>query len=211
MKLNFTHILLGILIVLALAGGIVMTVWQSASDSDIQLVEIAPTAAPAPADASSQAESQVGVYISGAVVNPGVYMTDGGSRLANVLLLAGGATAEADLTAVNLAAIVHDEDHWHIPEVGEVALSKDGLTVSGRDVVPGEALRSDGSGAVKIDLNSADAELLKNLPGIGELRAQAIVNYREANGNFASVDGLLDVNGIGIDTVDSIRDLVTVE
>ena len=211
MKLNFTHILLGILIVLALAGGIVMTVWQSVSDSDIQLVEIAPTAAPAPADASSQAESQVGVYISGAVVNPGVYMTDGGSRLANVLLLAGGATAEADLTAVNLAAIVHDEDHWHIPERNEVIASFAGLTNPGGNAESAAAIRDALRENGKVDLNSADAELLKRLPGIGELRAQAIVNYREANGHFASVDGLLDVNGIGIDTVDSIRDLVTVE
>ena len=53
--------------------------------------------------------------------------------------------------------------------------------------------------------------MLKTLPGIGDVRAQAIVSYREANGDFVSVDGLLDVNGIGIGIVDNIRDLVTVE
>ena len=100
MNLNFTYIVLGALIVLAIAGGVVMTVWPSASAGEIQVVEIAPTAAPAPTSTPMPSETRVGVYISGAVVNPGVYIVNGGSRLANVLLTAGGATAEADLTAL---------------------------------------------------------------------------------------------------------------
>ena len=68
---------------------------------------------------------------------------------------------------------------------------------------------ADGSG--KVNLNSADVELLKTLPGIGDVRARAIVSHREANGHFASVDGLLDVNGIGAGIVENIRDLVIVE
>ena len=211
MKLNFTHIVLGALVVLAAAGGVIMTIWPRASAGEIQIVEVAPTASPAPTSTPMPSETQVGVYISGAVINPGVYVVNGGSRLANVLLLAGGATAEADLTAVNLAAVVHDEDHWHIPEVGQVEPPKDGLAASGRDVESVEAAHSNGSGAVKIDLNDANVELLKTLPGIGDMRARAIVNYRDANGDFASVDALLDVNGIGIATVDNIRELVTVE
>ena len=211
MKLNSTHILLGILIVLAIAGGVAMTVWPSSSASDIRVVEIVPTAAPAPADASNQVETQVGVYLSGAVINPGVYTVDGGSRLANVLLLAGGATAEADLTAVNLAAVVHDEDHWHIPERGEALSPYAGLPKPGENAQPASAVQDAQRENGKIDLNSADVELLKRLPGIGDVRAQAIVSYREANGEFASVDGLLDVNGIGTGTVENIRELVTVE
>ena len=207
MNLNSTHILLGVLIVLAVAGGVAMSVWSDASKGDIRVIEIDP---PAPADASSQAETQIGVYLSGAVINPGVYMTDEGSRLATVLLLAGGATADADLTGVNLAAIVHDEDHWHIPERGMVLSSFTGLPKPGENAESAavqDVQRENG----KVDLNSADVELLKNLPGIGDVRAQAIVSYREANGDFASVDSLLDVNGIGIGTVENIRQLVTVE
>ena len=211
MQLNSTHIVLGILVVLAVAGGVVMTVWPSASAGDIQVVEIAPTAAPVQTNTPAPAETRVGVYLSGAVINPGVYMVNGGSRLANVLLLAGGATAEADLTAVNLAAVVHDEDHWHIPARGEVHSPSAGLTQSAGNAESADAvqdgLREDG----KIDLNSADVDLLKTLPGIGDVRAQAIVSHREANGDFASVDGLLDVNGIGMGTVENIHELVTVE
>jgi competence protein ComEA len=211
MKLNFTHALLGILIVLAIAGAVAMTVWSNVSASDIRVVEIAPTAVPDPANANNQADTQVGVYLSGAVVNPGVYTTDGGSRLANVLLLAGGATAEADLTAVNLAAIVHDEDHWHIPERNEVLSSFTGLPKPGVNAEFAAAVQDVQRENVKVDLNSADVELLKKLPGIGEVRAQAIVSHRDANGDFVSVDGLLGVKGIGIGTVENIRELVTVE
>ena len=150
------------------------------------------------------------MYLSGAVINPGVYLVNGGSRLANVLLIAGGATAEADLTAVNLAAVVHDEDHWHIPERGEAAPPAGGLTGATAGAANEKsATMADGSG--KVNLNSADIELLKTLPGIGDVRARAIVSHREANGHFASVDGLLDVNGIGAGIVENIRDLVTVE
>ena len=208
MKLNFTHIMLGVLIVLAVAGGVVMTVWPSASASEIQVVEIVPTAAPTSAPLPS--ETQVGVYLSGAVINPGVYIVNGGSRLANVLLLAGGATAEADLTAVNLAAVVHDEDHWHIPSRGEAAPPAGGLMGATAGAANEKAAATaDGSG--KVNLDGADIELLKTLPGIGDVRARAIVSHREANGHFASVDGLLDVNGIGAGIVENLRDLVTVE
>ena len=82
----------------------------------------------------------------------------------------------------------------------------------GRDFNANSTPAQNGLGADgKVALNSADVEMLKNLPGIGDVRAQAIVSYREANGDFVSVDGLLDVNGIGIGIVDNIRDLVTVE
>ena len=208
MKLNFTHIVLGVLIVLAVAGGVVMTVWPSASAAEIQVVEIAPTVVPTSAPLPS--EMQVGVYLSGAVINPGVYIVNGGSRLANVLLLAGGATAEADLTAVNLAAVVHDEDHWHIPERGEAAPPANGLTATSADAANRQAAAI-ANGEGRIDLNSADVELLKTLPGIGDVRARSIVNHRETNGDFVSVDGLLDVDGIGAGIVENIRELVTVE
>ena len=211
MGLNFTHIVLGVLVVLAIAGGIVLTVWSSPSAGDIRVVEVVPTASPAPTSTPMPSEAQVGVYLSGAVMNPGVYIMNPGSRLANVLLAAGGATAEAELTAVNLAAVVQDEDHWHIPKVGEVAPPKQGQAVSASGAGQKTPALADESGSGKVDLNSADVELLKTLPGIGDVRAGAIVSYREANGDFGSVDELLEVDGIGIGTVENIRDLVTVE
>ena len=213
MKPNFTYILLGVLVVLAIAGGIAMTVLSGPSAGDAQVVVLAPTPTPAPTSTPVPPEPDVGVYISGAVVNPGVYIMYEGSRLASVLLLAGGATENADLSAINLAVVVQDEDHWHIPRVGE-EVSATGGRANNRSANANAAASSAQAGQSsdgKVNLNSADVALLKTLPNIGEVRAQAIVSHREANGDFASIDALQEVDGIGIGIIDNIRDLVSVE
>ena len=135
------------------------------------------------------------VYISGAVQEPGVYTVNEGDRLADVIATAGGVAENADLAAVNLAARVEDEDHWHVPQVGET---------------PETSLVQEASPSRKIDLNSADIELLKSLPGIGEVKAQSIISYRETNGSYSSVEELLDVSGIGPATIEAIHDLVEI-
>ncbi|MDE2686387.1 MAG: helix-hairpin-helix domain-containing protein [Chloroflexota bacterium] len=229
MRLNFTYILLGVLVALAIVGGVAITVLPGASAGDVQVVEIAPTPTPVPTSTPVPPEPDVGVYISGAVVNPGVYIMYEGSRLASVLLLAGGATENADLSAINLAVVVQDEDHWHIPKVGEPRVGEprvgekksaaggqasNGGRANSRsangNAAASSAQSGQGSGG-KVNLNSADVTLLKTLPNIGEVRAQAIVSHREANGDFASIDALLEVDGIGIGIIDNIRDLVSVE
>mgnify|MGYP001031000262 FL=1 len=108
---------------------------------------------------------------------------------------AGGRTADADLSAINLATRVKDEDHWYFPRIGDQTAS----------VKVGAADRQG-----KIDLNSAAPKLLQTLPGIGEVKALAIVQHREAHGPFASVDAVVDVQGIGASTLTAIRDLVEV-
>ncbi len=133
------------------------------------------------------------VYVTGAVRNPGVYTLDGGARVTDAVEAAGGANDAADLDAVNLAARLLNEDHWHIPRQGEAAAPLQ---------------RAGGSASGKIDINSADLEQLISLPQIAEVRAAAIVAYREANGPFASTEELLNVMGIGTATLDAIRDLV---
>ena len=224
MRSNFTYILLGVLVALAIAGGVAITVLPGASAGDVQVVEIAPTPTPVPTSTPVPPEPDVGVYISGAVVNPGVYIMYEGSRLASVLLLAGGATENADLSAINLAVVVQDEDHWHIPRVGEPRVGEKISAAGGRASNGGRANSRSANGNAaassaqagqgsdgKVNLNSADVTLLKTLPNIGEVRAQAIVSHREANGDFASIDALLEVDGIGIGIIDNIRDLVSVE
>ena len=135
----------------------------------------------AAAAASSQA-AEIKVYVTGAVASPGVYAVEAGSRLEH----------DADPEAVNLAARVEDEQHWHVPRTGERA-------------APSPAR---GQASAKIDLNSATASELETLPGIGTVKAQSILDYRQANGPYSSVDDLLAVSGIGPATVESIRDLV---
>ena len=142
------------------------------------------------------------VYITGAVRNPGLYSVNEGDRLAQVIEAAGGATEDANLTAVNLALRVADEQHWHIPKVGETVEGGPPIQATGGGAVATESVDS------RIDINAAGAQLLQSLPGIGEVKAKAIVGYREANGPFATIEDLLQVRGIGSATLDAIRDLV---
>ena len=177
MKL-ISQVLLVLAVVAAVAGGLLLLVRDSNSGGGIEIVLPTATAEPV---------VDLKVYVTGAVRDPGVYAVEQGSRLVRAIEAAGGATEEADLSAVNLAARMTDEQHWHIPKLGEV-------------VRPPSTEAP--AGSKKLDINSASVELLKSLPNIGEVRAQAIVSYREANGPYSSVEALLEVNGIGPATLE---------
>ena len=208
MKLSISHIILGALVIIAIAGGIFLALRQPPS-ANIEVVSLTPTLAPAAAVPTPQ--PLVGVYISGAVVNPGVYIVNEGSRLADIILIAGGAAADADLTAVNLAAVLRDEQHWHIPKrIPDATPLAGGLASRGGEPAAAAGAPPNNSPIGKVDLNTADVDMLKSLPGIGDTRARAIVSHRELNGAFPSVDALLDVNGIGIGTLEALRNLVEV-
>ncbi len=129
---------------------------------------------------------QVVVHVSGAVASPGLVTLSAESRIADAIELAGGAESSADLAAVNLARRPHDGEHVHVPEIGEA---------------PPEA------GAVgPVDLNSATAEQLETLPGIGPVIAERIVADREAQGPYSSVEDLTRVSGIGDSLVSKLAD-----
>jgi len=168
------QLLLVVLLVAAVSGGVAFLVRRSAPPG-IEVLMPTPEAR---------------AYISGAVASPGVYTVPAEARLADLVELAGGAVEGADLGAVNLAQRVNDEDHFHIPRIGEVTPLASG---------PG-----------RIDINSAPLEELDTLPGIGEVKARAILDYREHNGLFETTDELMNVEGIGPATYEKLRDLITV-
>lgn len=149
-------------------------------------------AAPPPAPA------QVVVHVVGAVRSPGLYRLADGSRVADAVAQAGGATAKADLAAVNLAAPVVDGTQVVVPRRGEAgsAGAAAGAPAAG---VPAGPLR----------LNTATIEQLDALPGIGPVTAQRILQYRDKHGPFTSVDELDAVPGIGPARLEQLRELVT--
>ena len=162
-------------------------------------------AAPGPGTGGS---AELRVYVSGAVRNPGVYRLDPGDRLEDALAAAGGTTGEADMTRLNLARRVRDEEHYHILKVGETPSPVVGFP----DLVPSGSGPTNGSGANGglIDLNTAQLAELMTLPGIGQVKAQAIVGHRQRNGPFHTVGDITDVTGIGEITLKNIQHLVTV-
>lgn len=147
---------------------------------------------------STTTAGPVVVHVAGAVASPGVHQLPPGARVIDAVEASGGLAPDADPGAVNLAAVLVDGSQVYVPRIGEVP--------------PGPAPGADaGAGASgPIDVNTADAALLETLPGVGPATAAAIIDHRERNGPFASVEGLLDVRGIGEAKLAALRDLVRV-
>jgi competence protein ComEA len=170
-----------------------------AAEADVPLTPAATTAPPGAAATVPTGEVLL-AHAAGAVQRPGLYELAPGARVADLLDAAGGATRRADLDQVNLAAPLADGTQVLVPRRGEVAVAPTGPTSptgGGQPVAP-------------VDLNSATAEQLETLPGVGPATAAAILEYRDANGPFASVDALIDVPGIGEAKLAALADLVTV-
>lgn len=180
-----TWIFAVVAIVLFLSGG---GYWLAGRPNPSEIEILIPTpATPGP----------VVAHIDGEVRAPGVYVLEPGARVEDGIEAAGGITARADPGGLNLAALLKDGQRITIP-----ALNTGGESLAGPSDEPGQTL----SGPV--DLNSADLSELETLPGIGEVKAQAIIDWRNQNGLFSSADDLLDVSGIGAVTVEKLRSLV---
>lgn len=132
------------------------------------------------------------VHVLGAVPNPGLYELAEGARTVDAVAAAGGFLDTADQAGLNLARRVTDGEQLYVPAIGEAP--------------PPTAAESGG----KVNLNVADAAALEALPRIGPATAAQIIDWREANGGFATIDDLRNVPGIGEKTFDGLKDLVTV-
>ena len=160
----------------------------------------APAAEPAPVvsvsaggpAAAAGASGPVVVHVVGAVRHPGVYRLPAGSRTRDAVRRAGGALRRADLAAVNLATRLADGEQVRVP-----------LRAAAVPIAAGAAT-ADAPPAV-VHLNSASAEQLDALDGIGPALAQRIVDYRDAHGGFGSIDQLDEVSGIGPVRLESLR------
>ena len=169
-------------------------------------------------DASSDAGG-IYVYICGSVKNPGVYEVAEGSRIYQVVDLAGGFTKKADTESVNLAETVTDGQMVNIPSESETAAAAtDSSTASDSTATSAGSGTDDSyssgtsntSDSALININTADLTSLMTLSGIGEVKAQAIIDYREENGAFASTEDIMNVSGIADATYANIKDYITV-
>ena len=141
--------------------------------------------------------TEIYVYVCGQVVNPGVYCLPTGSRIYEALEAAGGVLEGASPEMLNQAGKAEDGQKIYVPSAQETVDS-----VSGLEEVPSD----DG----KININTADKEQLITLPGIGESKAEKIIEYREKNGNFKSIDELMEIQGIKEGVFEKIKDRIKV-
>jgi competence protein ComEA len=142
-------------------------------------------AASAPSTDTPAADVAV-VYVVGAVQHPGIQRLPAAARVGDAVDAAGGPAGDADLDQLNLAAPVSDGDRVYVPRRGDDPDPAPGNPSSGAAVAP-----------AVVHINTASADVLDALPGVGPSLANAIVQYRRQHGRFTSVDGLLDVPGIG--------------
>jgi competence protein ComEA len=205
------YVYVGLALVVAALGARYLFSSHSAAPAGAQSVaglsSFAPSAAPSPS--SSATAQELVVYVCGAVRRPGVYHPASGARVADLLAAAGGAAAKAELQAVNLAAKLIDGQQVVVPERGAGGLAAASAAASGA-AAPGAAGSASGAATAPVNLNTATAEELDALPGVGPATAQKIIGYRTANGGFKSVDDLKNVAGIGDARFATLQPLVTV-
>ncbi|MEE3399265.1 MAG: helix-hairpin-helix domain-containing protein [Eubacterium sp.] len=144
-------------------------------------------------------EDTITVYVCGAVVQEGVYELPAGSRISDALLMAGGYDENALHGYVNLAERLEDGERIYFPDYQEL---------EELGIVPISSTESSESGLVNI--NTADAEMLKTLPGIGDAKAADIIAYREEHGAFSSIEDIKNVSGIGESIYNRISSGITV-
>lgn len=185
-------IIIGVLCGLVAAGAILLASRPSRG-SAVQLPEAPPAAG-------------IMVDVSGAVVQPGVFELPPGSRVADAIAAAGGLQPEAFSESLNLAAPLADGTKVLVPlRPEESALEADTASANAST----SNTTNYGAG-FPININTASLNTLTALPGIGETKAQAIIDYRTEHGPFTNIEQLMDVSGIGQATFDKLKNLVTI-
>ena len=193
---NVLYTLVGVMAGFALAG-LLLFISRAPAGEPIKLLP-APTKEP------------IAVHVIGAVPRPGLYEFAEGARVQDAIDAAGGLLASASVDTINLAALLEDGQQLNIPfKAGEepaTSNSSDDTSL----VLPGATeASSSGSSQDLININTASVEELDSLPGIGPTIAQRIIDYRDENGPFQTIEDILNVSGVGPSTFEQIKDLIT--
>lgn len=161
------------------------------------------------ASAEAAAGNRIYVHVCGAVQVPGVYELAAGSRVYQALAAAGGLTEDADERYLNQAGLLEDGQQVLVYTREEIAA---GVAEGNQNQNQGQNSRggSENGGSGKVNLNTADKDQLLTLPGIGDTRAEAILAYRDANGNFASIEEIMNVEGIKEKMYEKLKDYIEV-
>ena len=153
------------------------------------------------------------IHITGSVKNPGIVKLKEGSRIEDAIESAGGLTENADITKVNLAYVVEDGTKIKIPSASEEDIGDEDIidSKSGDNIIIEENAVPSNNSPQTINVNKATEKEFETLPGIGPSLASKIIEYRNQNGKFESIEDIKNVNGIGDNKYEKIKDLITVK
>ena len=152
------------------------------------------------------------VHVIGEVKKPGVIKLKEGARIIDAINKCGGQTEEADLSKINLAYVLDDGSQIYIPRVKEDIQNTTIMkTEAGNNVIVNNVTQGDDEKSIKVNLNTATLEKLMTLPGVGESTAQKIIEYRNKNKKFKTIDELKSVSGIGDAKFNSLKDYIYVK
>ena len=186
----------GILLILVGVGGLFSKKEESVEGTTV----VETTMLVEKTEVSTTQETVIFVDIKGAVKNPGVYQMKVGDRVKDALDAAGGLTEEADSQKVNLAKRLEDQMVIVVPKVGEEAEEISAGVTSKEEAKEG-----------KVNINTATVEELKTLKGVGEKKAEAIIEYRKKNGSFKTKEDLMKVRGIGKKLFESFEERIVTQ
>lgn len=186
----------GVLLLLVGIGGVLSKKEESVEETTV----VETTMLAEKTEVSTTQEAVIFVDIKGAVKNPGVYQMKIGYRVKDALDAAGGLTGEADSQKVNLAKRLEDQMVIVVPKVGEEA-----------EKIPAEETSKEAPKEGKVNINTAMVEELKTLKGVGEKKAEAIIEYRKKNGSFKTKEDLMKVRGIGKKLFESFQERIVTQ
>ena len=179
-----------------------------AKDTEIYLEEAQTESVPETEQAQEEVRAQkpdketealpLVVYVCGEVVNPGVYELTSGMRICDAVDAAGGLTKKASRDYWNLAEELTDGQMLYFPTAEEAKKREESAAESG------------GTADGKVNINTADISQLLTIPGIGQIRAEAVLAYRQENGNFQSIEDIMKVSGIKNGLFEKMKDYITV-
>jgi len=196
-----------VLVLIIIGGAIYINQGKATEIKLTEVIEPEEAAAPSPTEVQAEIEpEEISVYICGSVKSPGVIKIKEGTRLDEAVRVVGGADNDADLNAVNLAYKLEDEDMIYIPKKGESPKSITKIT-PGVNTIKNVTENKTG----KVNINTANESELDTLSGVGPATAKAIIQYREKEGPFKSIEDIKKVSGIGDSKFSKIKDDITVE
>ncbi|MFQ5398458.1 MAG: helix-hairpin-helix domain-containing protein [Anaerolineae bacterium] len=189
-----------------IAGVAAMVLGKQSKPTPIVIVPPEPTQTPEP----TVTPGPIHVYVNGQVTHPAVYELPPGSDVERAIAAAGGFLADANTAVVNLALPLKNGAQVYVPALAEDAATPETVvTLPDQTVSTGERATHSNSEDM-ININTATAEELDTLPGIGPSTAQKILDYRDENGPFAAIEDIMKVSGIGEAKFNKIKDLITI-